>query len=177
MKILLTGQINIGKSTIIEKTVYNKNFELEGFLTYKGPIINNYYNTYIKDINQPNIFLNEYKIVDREFKSKVYPDVFDKVGMEILNKIELNKNTLVVFDEIGSIESKSNLFKYKLIELLKSNINFVGVIKEKNNSFLNEIMEFNFIDFYKVTEENRDELTNIVNNQLINLKEQIKKCN
>lgn len=170
MKILLTGPMNIGKTTILEKTIYNKNMKLQGFITYPGPIINNIYNTYIREINSTKIFTNEMKIVDRSNKSKFFPEVFDKNGMEILNNIVISKEYLTVFDEIGSIESHSKIYKYKFLEILNSDVNFIGVIKEKDNPFLNEIREYKFIDFFTVTKENRDDLIEIINKELENLK-------
>lgn len=167
MKILLTGEMNVGKSTIIEKAIKDKNIKLQGFLTYQGPFFNNSYDTYIRDINKENTYSYQFRIVKREMgKSFFYPNVFDDTGMEILNNLEISEEYLTVFDEIGVIESTTSAFRYKLLELLNAPINFIGVIKEKDHPFLNEIRQLDFIDFYKITLHNRNEIYELINQKL-----------
>lgn len=163
MKILLTGKIGVGKSTIIEKSICNKNIKIQGFLTYKGPFLNSSYDTYIRNINEKKIYNKDYRIVKRQTEIVFYPETFDKIGMEILNEIKFSNEYLTIFDEIGVIESKSLFLKDKLLEILASPINFIGVLKEKDNPFLNEIKEKKYIELIHVTQENREEVYKKIN--------------
>lgn len=169
-KILLCGERGVGKSTIIERFLKESGIEARGFRT----------------VSDNNCHLDRWKLYmfdamdqKQEFKPEVMvaqcsetgwwspnTHIFDTIGVKLLT-FE-SRPDLIVMDEIGFMERDAKDFQKKVLELLRSDMPVLGVIKRNEgpniNAFLKSIFENPGIDIHKVTVENREELYGIVKN-------------
>lgn len=130
MKIFITGESGVGKTTIIEeisKILLKKGFKISGFIT--------------KEIREKGVRVG-FKIIDLNrniemiFASKlIETDVkFGSYYLNIKNLEETLKEILkkdfdfLIIDEIGKMEFYSTLFKEKIFELMKSDKKIIAVL-------------------------------------------------
>ena len=64
---------------------------------------------------------------------------------------------IVIMDEIGALEKDCTLFLDKISEVLDSDANVLGVIKQKDTLFLNEIKLRADVKIIKITGRNNKE--------------------
>jgi len=158
MIVFLTGEIQIGKSTVISKI-------LKGIL--KEKTIGGFFTKCIGDdvfiFNPEDYLYSDYsklsligtKIGRR--KQTGYTEVFDTKGVMILE--EGKSRDLLIMDEIGWMESKAEAFSNNIIELCEEKKNILGVLRENANGILPEYIRNNKnIKLITVTKENRDSL-------------------
>nr|WP_279289913.1 nucleoside-triphosphatase [Clostridium botulinum] len=84
---------------------------------------------------------------------------FENKGVEILNT-SLTNSDLIILDEIGFLEENAEKFKSSVRNILNSNKVVLGVLKEFDSPFLNEIRSRKDITLLNVTLKNRDYITN-----------------
>lgn len=163
MHIFLTGQRNIGKTTLIDKILdelpeYQK---VGGFRTFKSEEFAPG-KSYILMASAENS-ADEFRVahMDKTGPSyEVYPDVFDTCGVELLEKC--GDSDLIIMDELGFMESDSYKFQKKIIDLLDGGIPVLGAIKPQANHFLDRVRSHPKVRVIEVTEDNRDELLFII---------------
>lgn len=153
MKILLTGPIGVGKSTIIDKVVKTMNIKKTGFYT-KPVIINNAVIGYKMYDYQRRISPFWIGIKDSPLSCRPITANFDEYGSRIIENLQ--NTSMVILDEIGFLERNAKIYQDKLTDLLDSDTNILGVIKPKNNPFLNDIKNRPDIILVEVTVENRN---------------------
>ena len=141
MHIFLTGEVQVGKSTAINKALALLNIPYLGFKTYGAEYKDDGSSIlYISPANNLNI---KTKIAERNKNSSkkmvVNKNAFEVTGVEIL-KNSLNSETkLIIMDEIGFMESNFDGFKNQIREALDSDKIILGVVRNKNTEFLNEV--------------------------------------
>ena len=160
--ILLTGDIKVGKSTIINKII-NKYFEcnyISGFKTlpfYEDEKVKGYY---MEDQLEKGVIPNIENIVgvkstdcERCFG---ITEVFEKKGVDILSKSIDSESDLVLLDEIGFFESEADNFKKSIHKILDSDNKVLGVLKKRNTEFIQSIRDREDVFIIEVTERNRN---------------------
>ena len=165
--IFLTGEIQVGKSTIIKRIFSEIDVIPQGFNTVS-------IDSEDKSIN--HLYLLPYGstiplISDRPFaernmllRKKVgYTDVFNEEGVEILRNSQENQNTeVIVMDELGFFESEAYRFQDEVFRCLDGDIPVIGVIKPQETDFLNQVRTHDKVDVVKITVENRDEIYTVL---------------
>ena len=154
--LFITGEKNVGKSTLIKRICASLNVKTKGFQTF-SEIENSTGEKvyYIKPFNSP-----EKKMIGQRNPGKnleIFPDTFDSFGTEILNLINLNDNNLIIFDEIGRFEETSLKFKNKIKDLIADKHYILGVLKKWDSPFLKMIPELNGVFVLEINEDNREE--------------------
>lgn len=156
--ILLTGEIQVGKTTLLNKILSSLNTSIGGFQTSR--IVNN---------NKKEFFIyplknktKKYKIAtiisgDISHKVEPYTDTFNFIGENIIEK-DIKTCDVIVLDELGFLESKANVFQEAVFKSLNSNCIVLGVIKPRDIPFLNKIRNREDTVIIEVTKENRDNL-------------------
>jgi len=160
--IFLTGDKQVGKSTIINRFLAEYNGRVCGFKTLLET--DPYRRFYLHSLN-PQITFNEKiyisKINEQGFlKGNI--EGFDSFGVEILNDCLTSPPDLIVFDELGLFESDAILFQKAVHKCLDSPIPVLGVLKAKSSPFLDSIRYRNDVTIYNVTLENREEMNEII---------------
>lgn len=171
MNILLTGEIQTGKSTVIRKvTEKHPDWKIGGFITVKAPeggkAPENWPDgqeflpdaIYICRAGRP-VFSSDLGVVGDcgEFGfPKSFPEVFDRTGKKLVEDIE--GYDLIIMDELGFMENEAKLFQEAVFKTLGSGVPVLGVLKKKESSFLNSVRSFPGVKVIEVTEDNRDAL-------------------
>lgn len=168
--ILLTGEIKVGKSTIINKIIdkYFKYKVVAGFKTlpfFKNEKVAGYF---IQDQLKKNQVANTRNIVGRisEKEQRYFGvnEVFEIEGVNILNKTLNSTVDLILIDELGFFENNAENFKSKIIDILENEKRVIGVLKKKNTKFLNSIKSRSDIIVIEVDRENRDYIEEKIKN-------------
>lgn len=168
MKIFLTGEIQIGKTTIIEKTIEILNRNYGGFKTYFGldrDLPNRL--LYMNSVTEPKIYSEEYGIVQfsEDSKPEVIKNRFDTFGVELIKQAVENKE-LIIMDECGRLERDSLVFQNQVLKALELDIPILGVIKLDSSGWVDQIRNHPLVELITVTEENRNELPKILQEKL-----------
>lgn len=167
--IFLTGDINVGKSTLIDqyikenKEIYKR---ISGFKTKELIRSNCLLGYYLEDQLFPRedyTLVGENKLFPKGRKNEGITRAFNSRGVEILNHAINNESDLVILDELGFFELKAEKFKDKVFELLDSNKSLLGVLKKKTNPFLDSIKIRQDVVVIEVTIDNRDKIIDKIN--------------
>lgn len=158
MNIFLTGEVQIGKTTVIENALKLLNKDYGGFRTYFGPDRANPNRLlYMNSVVEPLNYSDDFAIVKiSEFsKPQVIEDRFNTFGVELISNAIENKE-LIVMDECGRFERQSLEFQNQVINALDDEIPVLGVIKLDNNGWLDKIKAHPNVDIIYVNKENRN---------------------
>ncbi|MCK5130051.1 MAG: hypothetical protein KAQ68_09370 [Clostridiales bacterium] len=160
MNVLLIGEINCGKSTIINAFLAEFEGSIVGYKTIREKTqLDDFFGIYLLDINNLDQKLNSDNKVGDCFEDKTlfcHKDVFERLGIKALKNHE-NTN-LVIMDELGVLESKCNLFQSQVHQCLDSKVNVLGVIKPRNSPFLDSIRSRPDVKIIEVSKANNTEV-------------------
>lgn len=151
--IFLEGKIKVGKTFVLNKILQILNIKFGGFKTI--PIYENDKKVCFKLINLYKYEEDIVAIYNIDGNLIVNSNVFDELGVKSLDDA-LENCDLIVMDELGFLEDNSNRFKEKVFEILTSEKKVIAVIKEKKNSFLNQIIKYGKV--YKVNLKNKESI-------------------
>ena len=160
MHIFLQGERNIGKSTIISKTLgllmAGGGIELCGFLTWKGGEDDPH--VYMRNAARPDEGEITRIAVFDEKTGRMRPDVsaFNGAGADALK--DRPGARLIIMDELGMLESGAHRFKQSVFEALERKIPVLGVLRLGDIPWLRPIRDSGSTTIYKVNEKNRDAL-------------------
>ncbi|WP_461811057.1 nucleoside-triphosphatase [Faecalimonas sp.] len=157
--IFLTGEKNVGKSTIIEKVVKENNLHLVGFKTLPYYEEGRFTGYIMKEVGMVQNFSMQNRISTVLENDKVFPiiETFENIGVTIISK-SMKKSKWILMDELGRFETKAPNFRRAVMECLDGACCVIGVIQDVETDFLDEIRNRKDIVLIKVTEENRNEL-------------------
>jgi nucleoside-triphosphatase len=95
----------------------------------------------------------------------IHLEAFETVGVEAVRR-GIRSRDLVVMDELGRFELRAYGFRQAVTDALNSPVPVIGVLKEDDNPFLNEIRNREDTEVLEVTEENRDDIRRYVEDWL-----------
>ena len=162
MIILISGDKNIGKTTIINKL--SQTFECTGIITEEFFCKNERKGFLIRQLNEKPDENNAIAIMDKNFKPIINSDIFNKVGSQMCLKCINDNKKIVLIDEIGVFESNSFLFLEHLQKLMECGKIVIAVLKNRDSDFLSKLRQKYPVHF--VTLENRDEIFNEIKNEI-----------
>ena len=163
--IALSGDIQIGKSTLISKLLAHTDRPISGFMTKlqrDNPIEGKGWPLYIYPANVPEEERTQSEAnligfpMQHDFDSCAR--TFNSYGAALLTDIPAGH--LIVMDEIGVLESKAEIFKEAILNCLRSDNPVILTIKAKPvYPFVEQVKALaGEENYYWVTEENRDRL-------------------
>ncbi len=154
--IFLTGKKYAGKSTLIQSVLDKLDLSVGGYATER--IIKDNKRIYtaksLYDNSESYLLAN---VDATDYSRKVFMDSFEVGIVSILEK-SLKNRDIIVLDELGFFEEDSEIFKRKIYKLLDSDKIILGIIKDYDCEFLNNIRKRDDILLIEVTQENRDEV-------------------
>ncbi|HJJ30537.1 MAG TPA: nucleoside-triphosphatase [Methanocorpusculum sp.] len=156
--VLLTGNIQVGKSTIINKVINALDINPGGFKTCWGaPCSDGTTDLYLLGMHEAP---SPDKIAARRLGSgcgvTAFPDVFDTVGPHLL--AEASHSSLIIMDELGFIEKNATTFQNAVLSTFDGAIPVLGVIRNMQTPFLDKVRAHPNVDVIFVTEDNRDDI-------------------
>ncbi|MGM0446439.1 MAG: nucleoside-triphosphatase [Bacillota bacterium] len=171
--ILITGGKYVGKSTLIKKCLDKFNLIPGGFVVGRTGQKNAWLSFYLvdpheyyyRDDSRGSKIFKKWKETFAERNSpkekfKVNPDVFDHKGVELL-ETGMKYRDIVIMDELGRFELKALKFQKKVFEVLDSEKKVLAVLKDEHNQFLDKIRARDDITILKLSDENKEKISNI----------------
>ena len=162
MHIFLTGAIQIGKTTVLDKTLALLGVTAGGFRTYFGADRRSaHHYLYMSSAAEPRVFTPEHAIVefgkdaDGKLRRTVLPR-FAELGLQYLAAAPAYP--LIVLDECGRLEQQLHCFHVQVLALLEGDTPILGVVRQDAMGWLEEIRRHPNVRLITVTEENRDDL-------------------
>lgn len=156
--IFLTGDIQVGKSTIIQKVIHELGLSPGGFRTSWGDLLPD---------GSADLFLlgmdeapSSDRIAARRFGSgrgiTAFPDIFDEVGSHLI--AEASSSPLIIMDELGFIEKNAAGFQDAVLSALNGSVPILGVVRNMQTPFLDKVRSHPNVNVIVVTRGNREEI-------------------
>jgi len=163
MHLFLTGEIQIGKSTVLEKVLAGLgDVRPGGFRTVKvADRPDAYGSVYLIPAAEQNPVYSEENLVAIRRGSgrgtEGFTEAFDTAGTAALRGAE--DCALILMDEIGKLERDAALFSARIEQLLNGDVPILGVVrKEGETPLLQRVRSHPKVRVIEVTEQNRDTL-------------------
>ena len=158
--IFLTGEKQVGKSTLWRKVLERVEISPSGFQTLEY-LVNDRFRGYRLHClgSVPEAFGNDVPISVflRKKCHLAVPESFDIFGAELL-RLALKKGGYIMMDELGTFEQDSPAFRQAVVDCLDGNCHVLGVLQKADDPFLEEIIRRPDVQVFTVTPENRDAL-------------------
>lgn len=140
MKIFLTGEKGVGKSTCINEIIKECRISVSGFQTlpfYENGIRKGFYMHALLDRRENDVLFS----IQHETYNEVIPNIFNTFGVSVLEKSMQKKDTYLIMDEIGHLEKND----YTYLKILKNCIlnfdNIIGVLKKCEIQYIKDIKD------------------------------------
>lgn len=158
--IFLTGKIQVGKSTAIQKTLTLLGAKYGGFQTYfcqdrTSPVRR----LYLREAGRPPCFDEACAVaqfVRQGEEPYVFTERFDALGAQYVLKSQAAQ--LTVMDELGDLERGAYRFQEAVLSTLAGAHPVLGVIKQTAGGWVEQVRRHPNVALYTVDEENRDAL-------------------
>lgn len=158
---LIVGPRGVGKTTLIDRVLKELNRPVYGFQTKKETELTDEEGktpVYIYEPGKPRFHMKENLTgwcSPEGFRTAV--GVFDRFAQKILHPIP--ERSVIVFDEIGFMETKERRFRDAVISRLDGEIPVIAAVKDKEGfDFLEMVRKHPKCRCFYITQENRDEL-------------------
>ncbi len=138
MKIFLTGQKQIGKSTCIQDCIRECHKSVCGFWTlpfYEGQRHAGFYMHALHDMKENNQRFS----IQRDGWNEVIPGVFNSFGVSLLKQAQKYENRILILDEIGHLERAESIYIDTLLDSIDKFPNMLGVLKKYDIQYIHEI--------------------------------------
>lgn len=158
--IFLTGDIQIGKSTVIQKALSMMPIEYGGFHTcFGGDRHSPERCLYIGRAGSP-FFFDEAHVVAQLSNiapPKVFPERFDNFGEQYIREAA-ERSSLMIMDECGNLENHALRFQHAVLDALDGKIPVLGVVKLSATGWVDKIRSHPQVEIITVDKQNRDDL-------------------
>lgn len=156
MHLFLTGEIQVGKSTLLRKVLAGLGGPAGGFQTRwhgRGPGATLHLSPWGSD----PVWDVESRAAIREAQGppRVLPGAFDRLGPALLSPASAGGT---VMDELGYLEGDAPRFQAAVLARLASTRPVLGVLKPRHTPFLDAVRGTPGVEVVAVTRENRDTL-------------------
>ena len=158
MHIFLTGEIQVGKSTLIKRFLETSGALADGYSTVWFPPGTRRSELHILPYGTAAEDNGGEKTRVAQFSGDsitVFDEVFNTVGAGLLKSA--GRCDYIVLDELGFMESRAEAFQQAVFELLGGEVPVIGVIKPRSTPFLDSIRAHPRTALYEVSPDNRDE--------------------
>lgn len=159
--ILITGNVGVGKSTLVRTLLAALNRPVYGFITLKMPEPGT--------DKCPIYIFPAGQSIDQRQRSKVNllairgaeyvtcPEVFDALGVEYIRSAK--PDGVILMDELGFMEADAKAFQSAVLNALHGDIPVIAAVKNKPGiPFLESVRRCPNTVLYTVTPENRNAL-------------------
>lgn len=157
MNIFLTGAVQGGKSTVIDRFLALSGLRPTGFRTTFGDTRElEHRSLYICPAGAAPVWDEAHTAVTFQGRQpRIIPGVFDSVGVECLKM----PGDIAIMDELGRFERDELAFQQTVLDVLDSPVPVLGVLRTgKEIPWLDRIKSRSDVTLVAVTQENRDEL-------------------
>ena len=158
--LFLTGEKQVGKSTLLRRLIEAKQLDCAGFETqcfYLNGERRGF--TLHGRVDMPP-YENDCICCARIGEQKAAPvmETFSQNGVSILQKSLESAKPYILMDEIGRLESRSEPFCAQVLRTLDGNKRVLGVLQKCSSQLVEQIMHREDVTVLTVTMENREAL-------------------
>lgn len=162
--LFLTGDKQVGKSTLLRRLIEAKQLDCSGFET-QAFYLNGERRGFLLHgrVDLPP-FENDCIVCARIAEKKSAPvlETFNLNGVTILQKSLESASPYVLMDEIGRLESRAQDFCAQVLKTLDGEKRVLGVLQKCDSTLVSEIMNRPDVTVLTVTSENREELLDML---------------
>ena len=158
--LFLTGEKQVGKSTLLRNLIEAKKLECTGFET-KAFFLNNERRGFTLHGRVEMLpYENDCSCCARGGEKRSVPvlPVFDENGVAILQKSLSSPAPYILMDELGRLERDASAFISQIYTCLDSDKRVLGVLQKCSSEHVKAISEREDVTVLTVTPENRDQL-------------------
>lgn len=159
MNALIVGGRGVGKSTLIQTVLKELACPFTGYETRKEDSLSDTIHgspVYIYEAGKPHIQSPENLLgYCKDRHPEVYAAAFARYAPKLL---EMQTDGVIVMDEIGFMESASDLFCHAVLTRLDGQTPVLAAVKHNDTPFLNAVRAHKNCRCFFITEENRDTL-------------------
>lgn len=143
MHLFLTGSVQIGKTTALNKTLELLKVTPGGFRSYFGEDRKSPCRyLYMSSAAEPRAFTPDHAIVkfgqdENGAPVRTILPSFEELGLQYLS--EASSYPLIVLDECGRLEQKLPRFRARVLELLDGDTPILGVMRQDAMGWLEDI--------------------------------------
>ncbi len=156
IKIIISGDIGAGKSTLIQRLLRLNGKSLFGFITKKClPDETGMCKVYMHPIGQERQYSKENLIGEcNAVYSIKYPEVFDTLGVRLVN---CDAGGLLVMDELGFMENDAPDFQKAVLRALDNqDISVLAAAKSRDTDFLRKVKQHSGVYHFELKQETRE---------------------
>lgn len=160
MNLLLTGEIQVGKTTLIKRLTRDLDISVVGFCTSRHFSGGKQDGFIIEEVGGSLTFGQRPCYIAKGSPETGWhpcPETFETIGVQILQNCLKSNSDLILMDELGHLESQAPLFQELVHRCLSSPIPVLGVIKPRKTPFLDSIRQRADVQVVTITPVNRDE--------------------
>ncbi|HPL18949.1 MAG TPA: nucleoside-triphosphatase [Spirochaetota bacterium] len=168
--IFLTGAPSAGKTTMIKKLLRLLDRPAQGFYTEEEKNDGRRVGFMMNSLDGRRGYL-AHQDIRSEFSIRRYGVSVDNIDSIAADSIIPKDNTIIVLDEIGTMECYSEHFRRMAIRALDSPNIVVGTVALGGDDFIKSIKERADIDIIEVTPSNRNALPDVIARKIKALKE------
>ena len=162
--LFLTGEKQVGKSTLLRRLIDARQLDCAGFET-KAFYLNDERRGFVLHgrIEMPP-YENDCIACARIGEKKAAPvlETFNQNGVSILQKSLESASPYILMDELGRLESRAEDFCEQVLKTLDGKKRILGVLQKCNSALIDTISRRNDVTILTVTPENREELLDIL---------------
>ncbi|MBR5228565.1 MAG: hypothetical protein IKV96_01870 [Firmicutes bacterium] len=160
MHVFLTGNIQVGKTTAIQRYINKYGYKVKGFRTLSGPFAEDGSSEiYMVAADNPEDLREENIVIWRHgyYAQKgvtVNLDVYENYGVELLENTE--GCDIIMMDELGPKELNAKEFVKRAKACIDGDVPVMGVLMKKGSPLFYWVKNHPKVTVLEVTEENRD---------------------
>lgn len=157
--LFLTGEIQVGKSTILRALLARCNQPAGGFQTFFGPVQpDGGADVYMIGAMEPRENLRPDQVVAHRFGGRggfeADPEAFDRLGTALLR--DAAAYPVILMDELGFMESRALRFQKAVLDCLDGAVPVLGVVKPRETPFLRRVHNHPKVHLLWTSAENRN---------------------
>jgi len=158
--LFLTGEKQVGKSTLLRRLIEAKQLDCAGFET-QAFYLNGERRGFILHgrVDMPP-YENDCIVCARIGEKKAAPvlETFNQNGVSILQRSLDAASRYILMDELGRLESRSEAFCTQVIKTLDGEKRVLGILQKCDSELIRVIMARKDVTVLTVTPENREDL-------------------
>lgn len=158
--IFLTGDVQSGKSTVMEKVLAGLNVTVGGFRSGSGPDRHEADRwLFLWDAADEPVYDETHRVAHiTSEERRSFPERFDTLGCDALRRAKDSSVDLILMDECGFLERDAAEFQAEVLRTLDGDIPVFGVVRLRSSGWTDAIRNHPKVTLTTVTEENRDAL-------------------
>lgn len=158
----LTGEKQVGKSTLLRKLIEKTLGPVSGFFTVKTDrVYDGRFSVHLLQAagnerpTPENLLFFCGELWTEETGRR-----FDQLGCAAL--MDYRDAKLLVMDELGPTEAQAEMFQAAVLRALNGNVPILGVLQKAESTFLEKVADHPEVRVFEVTVENRDMLAHML---------------